>query len=445
MGPVGSSKSSACCMEIFSRACAQKAHNGLRKSRWAILRNTYPELKSTTIKTWQQWFPSQVAPIKWDAPISSHIATPLPDGTRVEAEILFIPLDRPEDVDKLRSLELTGAWMNEASEMAKAVLDMLTQRVGRYPPIKEGGPSWYGVMMDTNPPDDDHWYYRLAEKEKPESWEFFKQPGGLVEKNGEYEPNPLAENIPNLPGGHGYYIQQIPGKAKEWIKVFLLGTYGTVADGRPVYPEYSDEIHCREVLSYPGLPLLLGFDYGLTPACAICQLSPRGQLIVLGELFAQGMGIRQFARDIVRPHLQNHYPEYAFQACGDPAGIARKDTDEKTCFMELAEQGIPCVPAISNSFIARREAVAKYLTKLVDGKAGLIVSPGCDMTRRGFNGRYHYKRIQVSGTERYKDVPDKDDYSHIHDALQYAALYSQTMNNSKEWSEPIKYPEAGIV
>ena len=52
MGPVGSSKSSASCVEIFRRACEQKPSNGVRRSRWAIIRNTYPELKSTTIKTW---------------------------------------------------------------------------------------------------------------------------------------------------------------------------------------------------------------------------------------------------------------------------------------------------------------------------------------------------------------------------------------------------------
>jgi hypothetical protein len=78
---------------------------------------------------------------------------------------------------------------------------------------------------------------------------------GLIEVNGAYKPNPLAENIPNLPGGHEYYLRQVPGKAKEWVKVFLLGNYGTIADGRPVYPEWNDEIHCRPVKpirSYPS-------------------------------------------------------------------------------------------------------------------------------------------------------------------------------------------------
>jgi len=393
-----------------------------------------------------------MAEMRWDAPITSWLRLPLPDGTRMELEVMFFPLDRPEEVGKLRSLELSGAWINEASEVAKAVFDMLTQRVGRFPKVSQGGATWSGVILDSNFPDDDHWLYRIAEKEKPAGWEVFKQPGGLIFKGGNvndrenYVANPEAENIPNLPHGFEYYFRQLPGKSRDWIKVFVLGQYGSITDGKAIYPEWNDDIHCKRVSPYAERPLLLGFDYGLTPACVVCQVSPRGQLIVLAELFAKDMGIRQFARDVVRPFLAMNFHDYGFQAAGDPAGLARSDTDEKTCFMELAEEGIACVPASTNTFVGRREAVAKYLTRLVDGAPALLVDPSCDMIRRGFNGRYQYRRLQVVGEERYKDVPDKNDFSHLHDALQYAALHSQNMNQGSDWATKIKYPEkSGIV
>lgn len=444
-GPVGSGKTVATIMKGFTVSRQQKAHLGVRYSRGVFIRNTYPELKSTVIKSFQDWFPESIAPIRWDAPITAKINQSLDDGTRLECEIYFLSFDRPDDIGKLKGLEITWAALSEANELTKTALDMVTGRVGRYPSQRLGGPSWYGVFGDTNMPDDDHYLYRLFEKEKPKGYTLFRQPGGLTEKDGQYVDNPLAENIQNLPGGYEYYHRQLGGKSKEWIKVFVLANYGTISDGKPIYPEWNDEIHCKEASPYPGLPLLLGFDYGLTPACAICQISPRGQLLVLGELFAKDMGIRQFARDVVRPHLALTYNGYTFQACGDPAGVARKDTDEKTCFMELAEEGIACVPASTNSFVGRREAVAKYLTRMVDGKPCFMVDPSCDMIRRGFNGRYQYKRLQVVGEERYRDVPDKNDFSHLHDALQYAALYSLNMNQSAEWSQPIKYPQTGIV
>jgi hypothetical protein len=390
MGPVGSSKSSACCMEIFTRGMEQKAHQGIRYSRWGVIRSSYRELETTTLYTWLQWF-GPLAKTTYGSPIKSVVEMPVPDGTRLNLELLFFPISRPDEIDILNSLELTGIWMNEARELMLAVLNKATERVGRFPPVKWGGPSWRGVILDTNSPDDDHWWYRLAEgsdpkilemMEKTEAklremgylkhgrplYEFFKQPGGLIEKDGEYLPNPAAENISNLDGGHAYYYRQLIGKSKEWIKAQILGQYASVSDGKAIYPEWNDEIHCKKVSPYPGRPLLLGFDYGLTPACVICQVSPRGQLIVLAELFAKDMGIRQFARDVVKPFLSLNFHGYAIQAAGDPAGMSRSDTDEKTCFMELAEEGIACVPAITNSFVGRREAVAQYLTRLVDGQ-----------------------------------------------------------------------------
>jgi len=444
-GPVGSGKTVAGLMKGFMVSVQQKAHLGVRYSRGMVIRNTYPELKSTVIKSFQDWFPESIAPIKWDAPITATMRFPLSDGTKLDLEIFFLSFDRPDDIGKLKSLEVTWALLSEWNELTKTALDMSSQRVGRYPGARLGGPSWYGVFGDTNMPDDDHYLYTLFEKEKPKGYKLFRQPGGLLLVDGEYKANPLAENVSNLPGGHEYYFRQLAGKNKEWIKVFLLAQYGTVSDGKPIYPEWNDDIHCKKVSVYPGIPLLLGFDYGLTPACAVCQISPRGQLIVLAELFAKDMGIRQFARDVVRPFLAMNFHDYSFQAAGDPAGMARSDTDEKTCFMELAEEGIACVPAITNSFVGRREAVAKYLTRLVDGQPAFLVDPSCDMIRRGFNGRYQYRRLQVVGEERYKDVPDKNDFSHLHDALQYAALHSQNMNQSSDWATKIKYPKGQFV
>jgi hypothetical protein len=432
-------------MKGMSISMAQAPYERVRYSRGMVLRNTYPELRSTVIKSFQEWFPEQVAPINWASPITAKLDFWLPDKTRVKCEVMFLALDRPEDVGKLKSMEVTWAAGSELSELNKDVFDMMTQRVGRYPPQRWGGPSFYGVFGDTNMPDDDHWIYRIFEEEKPEGFKLFRQGGGLLDKGGVYVPNPEAENIPNLPGGYEYYLRQIAGKNKEWIKVYACAQWGTITTGKPVYSEYNDELHCRPVKPYPGLPLLLGFDYGLTPACVVAQVTPRGQLRVLADLLGSDMGIRQFARDAVKPFLAMNFPGYKIQATGDPAGNRRADSDEKTCFMELAEAGIPAMPAITNEFLARREAVAAYLTKLIDGQPGLVVAPEARLIRKGFNGGYHYQRVQVTGDERYRDVPNKNDYSHPHDALQYCALFSKTYHSAQDFGKKIVYPNVGVV
>jgi hypothetical protein len=449
-GPVGSGKSSTCCVEIVKHTMKQKPWNGVRRARWGVVRATYPSLKTTTIKTWESWFPGHIAPMKWDTPIISRMRIKdCGDGYGMDLEVVFIAMETAQDTDKLRSLELTGAWINEGSEVPKEVFDMVTQRVGRFPPKREGGPVHPCVIMDTNPPDDDSYIYKFDE-DKPQGFAFFHQPGGLTMRveNGKaiYEPNPDAENVFNLPQGYAYYQNMLAGKTDDWIKVFVLGQYGTTADGKPVYPEYNDKTHVapEELTVNPGLPIYLGWDFGLTPSCIIGQISAKGQLLILEELVAEDMGIRQFATDVVKPVLLNKYQRNKFISVGDPAGMNRSQTDERTCFQELFEAGIATEPANTNDFIPRRESVAFYLNRMASGEPGFLLSPNCKTLRKGFIGGYRYERLKVAG-ERYRDRPVKDKFSHPHDALQYLCLKARdggvtvrakkvTAKSSKGWT-----------
>ena len=428
-GPIGTGKSVGMCVEILAKASMQKPHtDGVRRSRWAAIRNTYSELKSTTIRTWVDWVPEELAPVRYDTPILSRMVVELPDKTTVDLEVLFISCDRPEDVKKLKSMELTGAWINEASELPKAILDMATGRVGRYPPKTQGGSSWSGVIMDTNSPDDDHWYYQLAEVDRPEGYEFFAQPPALIKTPAGYRPNPQAENVANQALGYEYWLRQVPGKDEHWIKVFLLGKYGTVHDGKPVYPEYNDTLHCRDLRTVQGAPLVVSLDFGLTPAAAITQTDARGRFFVLSECVSEDMDIREFLEFVLIPHLQSDYSEHwdkrdrMIKFVGDPAGAQRSQTDSRSCFDEFRLKGLRIQPAKSNAWLPRRGAVAWYLNKLSGGGPAFMIDPRCDVLRKGFNGGYKYHRLQVSGEARYTDEPVKNRYSHIHDALQYAAM-----------------------
>jgi hypothetical protein len=56
-------------------------------------------------------------------------------------------------------------------------------------------------------------------------------------------------------------------------------------------------------------------------------------------------------------------------------------------------------------------------------------------------------RVKVAGSaERYHDEPEKNEYSHPHDALQYVAtrVFGDAVRGREEqrkrWSEPLKYP-----
>ena len=422
IGPFGSGKSSGCVAEIIRRGLAQKpGPDGVRRTRWAVVRNSYPQLTDTTIATVHQWCPPHIFG-DWRANDHRYI---IKHFDKCEIEILFRALDRPDQVANLLSLELTGAWVNEAREVPWSIIEALQGRVGRYPAVRDGGPTWFGVIMDTNPPDADSRWYRFFEEEDhseavKELAKFlpgltaenfsriFKQPSGLSDR---------AENLNNLQPG--YYQRLAIGKDPEWVKVYVKGEYGFVMDGKPVFPEYSDELHCREVNPVSGVPIHRGFDFGLTPACAFSQVLPDGRWLVFDELVSEDMGIERFA-DVVQEHSAACFPKGAeFVDTGDPAGQQRAQTDEKTCFQIMRAKGFFIDPGLQTPAI-RFESMRKPMRNIVAKKPQFILHPRCTVLRKGLMGGYHFRRMKVSG-ERYADVPEKNRYSHVNDACQYTA------------------------
>jgi len=134
MGPVGSGKSYACAAEIMLRAVKQPVSpkDGIRYTRAVVVRNSYPELRTTTLKTWHELFPEHVfGPMRWSPPLTHHIKLPARgDAAGIDCEVIFLALDQPKDVRKLLSLELSFAWVNEARELPLSIVQGLTHRVG---------------------------------------------------------------------------------------------------------------------------------------------------------------------------------------------------------------------------------------------------------------------------------------------------------------------------
>ena len=439
-GPVGSGKSVACCIEIFRRCLLQKPNeDGVRKSRWAVIRNTNPQLRTTTIKTWIDWFPeNDWGRFRWSVPFTHHIKK-----GDIDAEIIFLALDRPEDVKKLLSLELTGIWVNEAREIPKSIIDACTMRVGRYPSMREGGPSWYGVICDTNAPEEDLWWPIMAgdtlvpehiSREEalmlvmPDYWVFWKHPPGmLTEKNEQkeisgYKNNPLAENKKHITPN--YYKNVVTGKTRSWIDIYVMNKLGRLDDGKPVYPDFNPSTHVAEeyIPVASGQTVYIGMDFGLTPAAVFAQ-KIRGRWHILKEIVCIDMGIVRFA-ELLRQDIAQNYQGCDLQMWGDPAGDFRAQTDESTPFQIMRGAGVQVYPAPSNDVSLRLESVNVGLTRMLEGNSGVIIDKRCKELIVGFEGGYHYKRMHVTGQERYHDSPNKNRFSHVHDALQYLMLGS---------------------
>lgn len=445
IGPYGSGKSTMCCQEIVRRACSMPYwSNNRRKSRWAIVRNTSGELQSTTLQTWLTWFGDLGDISKRQKPIMTYEHSFNDGNGIVELELIFLALDRPDDVRKVKSLELSGVYLNELSELPQNALSHFKGRVnGRYPSKSFCKDSyWSGIIADTNPPDVDHWIYRDFETANLEDYTIFHQPHGLLkDEDGNWVPNVDADNANNL--SYDYYLKLAQGQSEDFVKVYCLGEYGSVGHGKEVYPEYNDDVHAsKDIKAIQGAPIHLGWDFGLTPACIVVQFSGRGQLLVLKEYTSEDMGIRTFAENIVLPGLERDFPYCKIGISrADPSGIA-SDTimEELSCIGELNNLGITTHGGRTNEIESRISSVRYFLNRMCDGHPSFILSRGdCPVLRRGFIRDYCYKRVSVSGEERYKDKPHKSHSSHIHDALQYIAMEfaSESIIKDKEPREKI--------
>ncbi len=437
MGPFGSGKSSGCIIELVKIASRQPIQSdGKRRARFAVIRNTYPQLKDTTIRTVEQWLPwPAFGSFRWQD--HTYVVDKLsPD---LHMEIMFRALDRPEQISNLLSLELTAAWVNEAREVPWAIIQALKGRIGRFPAIVDGGCVDPCIIADTNPPDDENWWYELFETKRPDNAALFKQPSGR---------SPDAENLPFL--RPGYYTALADGADEDFIKVYVDGEYGLVKDGKPVYPEYRDSLHCQDREYIPGVEIYRGWDFGLTPACTFSQVLPGGGWNTFDELTADSLGIHSFA-DSVLLHCAQKYDGAAFIDIGDPAGQARsvtaKPTEEQTCFDILHGKGIIVEPG-DQTLSLRLESVKYALNKLVSGKPVLTVHSRCKVLRKGYSGRYQYKRIRIAGAaERYQDVPDKNEWSHPHDANQYVAarLFGGMVKSQEQSAKPFNFPTKWVI
>jgi hypothetical protein len=292
VGPVGSGKSSACVMEVLLRAAAQRpGPDGKRRTRFAIIRNTYGQLRDTTRKTFEQWVPLKLG--TWhEQSFTFHIK-----AGDWDSEVLFRALDRPEDIKKLLSLELTGAYINEAREIPKHVLDILQTRVGRYPSVAQGGATWFGIWMDTNPWHTGHWGYQLFKKTRPSGYELFEQPGGRT---------PQAENIHHLPTE--YYSRLVAGKDSEWIHSYVDGGYPSSDVGSIWGPQVA-ALEARLGIgdfAHPFDGVFTSWDLGVSDSTAIWfwRINADGMPDLIDHYEASGQEMSHYFHEVdTRPYI----------------------------------------------------------------------------------------------------------------------------------------------
>jgi hypothetical protein len=426
VGPVGSTKTTAALIKIGYEAKRIKASpDGIRRSRVAVIRNTRQMLWDTTIPDFIKWYPDGEAGILEKT--NSKFQLKFDD---VECEVLFRGLDDANDVRRLLSLQLTFGVMDEFREINPDIYNALTGRLGRYPDktmngvgaCDDNGKQVHKVWGATNPPDMDTFWEKIL-TDPPDNMHVTVQPSGLSQE---------ADWIQYLPDG--YYENLCEGKSEDWIDVYVHGDFGKSLSGQPVFRAFDRDVHVsKQTLNYIKLsthPLIIGMDFGLTPACTINQIDMQGRLLTFADLVSDGMGTLRFCREKLKPLLANKFPGMNVLIIGDPAGQQRAQTDERSVFDILRAEGFRVISAKSNSVVARINAVDKMLTRTVDGKPAHLIDPCCTNLISSLRGGYRYK-IRQNGEK--DDKPEKNSHSHIADAHQYACLHADGNVTGDTW------------
>ena len=412
VGPLGSGKSMACIFELLRRAREQVPYDGLRYTRFAIVRNTMQQLRGTVLSDVRLYLGPMATYYVTDSTI--RIRAMLDDGTMVYSDWVLIPLDVPEDQQRLLSMQLTGAWINELREVPFEIIDPLLGRLGRYPPKSRGGATWEGLICDSNPWSTDSPYHEVTLLAPNPLWALYHQPSGL---------SPDAENVPNLPDG--YYERLASGKDSDWIAVHVGSEWGTSNAGQAVFRKsFHSPTHVRDmqVVVNPFRPLLIGLDFGRTPTALIGQVDGAGRFLIFKEIVTQGMGIIQMLVEHLKPALMEYpFAGHRYVVVGDPAGKYGSQIGEETPFSVLAEHGFAAVPAPTNALEPRLTSVERALRTQILGEPGLQISrAGCPMLVRAMGNMYRFRKRRDG---QFEDTPEKlHPWSDLADALQYFCL-----------------------
>jgi hypothetical protein len=177
---------------------------------------------------------------------------------------------------------------------------------------------------------------------------------------------------------------------------------------------------------YGKLPVIIGLDFGRTPAAIFGQMMQDGHIQAQREAVAFDLGFDAFIKYHIRPILRTQYPTNPIVFIGDPAGAKRNDTDEGSC-MKLVRDAFKgegaTVKGASTNFIAPRlEAVERMLMYHPDGTPLLQIDPSCRWLIEGLRSKYRYALVKDRDAD-HRDLPDKNKWSHICDAFQYFGLF----------------------
>lgn len=371
-------------------------------ANWAIIRDTWENLRATTMKTFFDWFPPGVFGTFNHSRKTFTWAEGVAKGT-----VEFLGMDDPQDASKLMSRELGGFAIDEpAPAVGSAGVDEMIFNIG-LTRLRQPGMKWYGAKLAENNPDESHWTYRR-----------FVNPGDPDFRI--WQPvNP--ENERNLPDNYYENMRRTLASRPDLVRRFVEGEFGFQQEGKAVTPQWNDKLHLAiGLIPIPRRELILLWDFGHNPTCVITQKTPLGHWNVLDSLVGENIGVEELIEAGVVPLLQERYRGFPLRHIGDPAGNQREQTSiDRTAVKAIRARIGGNWRSGPSNWDDRIEPLRAVLARNVDGRGIVQV----DRTRAkdvwyALRGGW---RFHVARTGLVSGLPVKDKHSHPGDAMSYGA------------------------
>ena len=315
VGGMGSGKSVALCLLCILNATRDPGGFSL------VGRLNYPALINSTMRIFLELVPEKYGEFQPTAKTFRFI-----NGH----EVLFHHLDisDPKVAGPIKSMNLSAAFIDEATEISQDIYLLVDGRVRRKTP------SLNMVRLASNPAGHD-WVWRMYfDPNRKSAWQNY------------YGINCKMEDNTHLAAD--YVANAKSAWPEDWVQRYVYGTFADFSD--LIYKEFTESTHVWDSRQqhdiFGGLndppadwPVIIGIDIGSDTehdpwAIVLISVAPDGRLYQFDEIYGNGLLIANIADQLFTKLGARGRPDVAY------------DYAQRQCAMELAECGIVGQPAI---------------------------------------------------------------------------------------------------